>query len=408
MIDPTVVESIRTKYRRLNGVLDERSRRLWGATEAAALGYGGIQAVATATGLGRRTLWEGLRELDLPAAADILARTGRSRRPGGGRKKTSERDPQVLEALKALVAESTAGDPMSPLKWTCKSTRLLADELTAAGHSISHKTVAGLLYDLGYTLQANEKKREGRTHPDRDAQFRYINGQCKRFVKRGQPVVSVDTKKKELVGDFKNNGQEWRKKGKPTPVRVHDFKDEELGKVNPYGVYDIKANNGWVSVGTDHDTAEFAAESVYQWWRHMGRRANPAATQLLITADGGGSNGSRNRLWRLSLQRLANRTGLAVTVCHFPPGTSKWNKIEHRMFSHISMNWRGRPLTSHEVIVNLIAGTKTRTGLRIKAGIDSRTYVTGRKVSDQELATVSIKTARFHGDWNYTISPTTG
>jgi len=407
MIDPERVAEIALKFRVVEDVLDERGRRLWAASEARAVGHGGITAVARATGLGRSTIWNGLQEIELPAEAQVLKHTGRSRRPGAGRKHLVHNDPELLMMLDALVHESTAGDPMSPLKWTCKSTRLLADTLSEKGHPVSHTKVADLLAGLGYSLQANAKKREGSSHPDRDAQFRHINAACRGFQQRGQPVISVDTKKKELVGDFKNAGQEWREAGDPTPVRVHDFIDKDLGKVNPYGVYDQTHNEGWVSVGTDNDTAEFAVESIHRWWRQMGLHKYPAATELLVTADCGGSNGARNRLWKVELQRLADKTGLRITVSHFPPGTSKWNKIEHRMFSHISMNWRGRPLTSHEVIVNLIANTQTKKGLRIKAQLDSSVYEKGQKVTDKELAELNLRRANFHGDWNYTFTPRT-
>jgi hypothetical protein len=405
MIAANVVESVRAKYQKLAGALDERSRRRWAAVEAQALGHGGILAVCRATGLGRTAVWKGIQELELPPDADVLAFTGRSRVPGAGRKPLTESAPGIKAALLSLLEETTAGDPMSALKWTCKSTRVLADELRDRGHGISHTTVAGLVAELGYTLQANEKKREGRTHPDRDAQFRHINRQCAAFHRRGQPVVSVDTKKKELVGDFKNGGRTWRPKGSPTPVRVHDFKDPVLGKAIPYGVYDLAANAGWVNLGIDHDTAEFAVASIHQWWRHMGAKAHPGAAELLITADSGGSNGARNRLWKLSLQDLADRTGLKISVCHYPPGTSKWNKIEHRMFSHISMNWRGRPLVSHDVVVQLIGATTTRQGLKIQATLDEGEYPTKIKVTDDEMEALPLTPHAFHGNWNYTLTP---
>jgi hypothetical protein len=329
----------------------------------------------------------------------------RIRKAGGGRKKLTQQGPGLLSALEALVEPTTRGDPESPLRWTCRSTRQLADALAARGYRVSHQTVASLLDDLGYSPQGNQKTKEGSTHPDRDAQFRFIHGRAEDFQRRGQPVVSVDTKKKELVGDFKNGGREWRPKGDPEPVRVYDFVDKALGKANPYGVYDPAANVGWVSVGTDHDTAEFAVETLRRWWEKMGRPRYPAATELLVTADGGGSNGSRVRLWKVALQRLADQTGLRISVCHFPPGTSKWNKIEHRMFSHISMNWRGKPLFSHEVVVNLIAGTTTRTGLKIEARLDTNAYPKGIHVTDEELEKIKIQRADFHGEWNYTILP---
>jgi len=399
-----IIESIRGKFERLSGVLDERSRRVWAAVEAESLGYGGQSIVAKATGLSRATLHrEGVeQDRDLPHR-----HPDRIRKAGGGRKKLTQHGPGLLSALEALVEPTTRGDPESPLRWTCRSTRQLAAALAVQGYRVSHQTVASLLDDLGYSLQGNQKTKEGSTHPDRDAQFRYIHGRVEDFQRRGQPVVSVDTKKKELVGDFRNGGREWRPKGDPEQVRVYDFVDKALGKANPYGVYDPTANVGWVSVGTDHDTAEFAVETLRRWWEKMGRSRYPAATELLVTADGGGSNGSRVRLWKVALQRLADQTGLRISVCHFPPGTSKWNKIEHRMFSHISMNWRGRPLFSHEVVVNLIAATTTRTGLKIEAGLDTNAYPKGIHVTDEELEKIKIQRADFHGEWNYTILPNT-
>jgi hypothetical protein len=396
---------IREKFLALESRLDEHSRRLWAATEAKALGYGGQALVAKATGLSRNTVHAGLRELDHPSDQ----RTGaakRVRRPGGGRKRLIAHAPRLMAHLDTLVEPTSRGDPESPLRWTCKSTRQLAATLQQQGHKVGRQKVAELLAALGYSLQANRKTKEGVSHPDREAQFTYINEQVQAFQSRGQPVVSVDTKKKELVGDFKNGGREWHPQGQPEPVRVYDFVDKQLGKGIPYGVYDPTANVGWVSVGSDHDTAEFAVETLRRWWHNMGAPKYGGATELLITADGGGSNGSRNRLWKLALQRLADEIGLRISVCHFPPGTSKWNKIEHRMFSHISMNWRGKPLTSHEVIVNLIANTTTRTGLMIRAELDGRQYPTGIKVSDQELENVRLHKAEFHGEWNYTILPT--
>jgi hypothetical protein len=327
------------------------------------------------------------------------------RRPGGGRKRLAQRDRTLLIDLESLVNPSTRGDPQSPLRWTCKSTRNLAEALIQQGHQVSHQTVARLLQATGYNLQVNRKTREGNSHPDRDAQFEHIASQVRSFQRRGQPVVSVDTKKKELVGDFKNAGREWQPEGSPEEVRCKDFKDKELGKVAPYGVYDQTADEGWVSVGIDHDTAEFGTETLRRWWSHMGIRVYPRATGLLVTADAGGSNSHRSRLWKVALQRLADELRLRITVCHFPPGTSKWNKIEHRMFCHITENWRGRPLVSRAVVVNLIGNTKTKTGLRINAELDTNTYKTGLKVTDEEFASIKITRSEFHGDWNYTILP---
>jgi Rhodopirellula transposase DDE domain len=404
MRNEDLIEKVRRKFERLSGVLDERGRRVWAAAEAEVLGYGGQSIVAKATGLSRATLHrEGLKkEQDLPAH-----HPDRVRKVGGGRKKLTWQGPSLLSALEALVEPTTRGDPESSLRWTCRSTRQLALALAAQGYRISHQTVASLLDQLGYSLQGNQKTQEGSSHPDRDAQFQYIHGRVDDFQRRGQPVVSVDTKKKELVGDFKNGGRAWRPKGDPERVRVYDFVDKTLGKANPYGVYDPTANVGWVSVGVDHDTAEFAVETLRRWWENMGQCRYPAAKELLVTADGGGSNGARVRLWKVALQRLADQTGLRISVCHFPPGTSKWNKIEHRMFSHISMNWRGKPLFSHEVIINLIAGTTTRTGLKIEAELDPNVYPKGIQVTDEELQKVQIQRADFHGEWNYTILPMT-
>ena len=399
-----MIEKVRRKFKRLSAVLDERSRRLWAAAEAEAIGYGGQSIVAKATGLSRATLH---RE-DIEKNEDLSTRhPDRIRKVGGGRKKLKELGPGLLSALEALVEPTTRGHPESPLRWTCRSTRQLAAVLATQGYRISHQTVASLLDDLGYSLQGNQKTKEGSGHPDRDAQFRYIHGRVEDFQRRGQPVVSVDAKKKELVGDYQNGGREWRPKGDPERVRVYDFVDKTLGKVNPYGVYDPTANMGWVSVGVDHDTAEFAMETLRRWWEKMGRLHYPAASELLVTADGGGSNGVRVRLWKIALQRLADQTGLRISVCHFPPGTSKWNKIEHRLFSYISMNWRGKPLFSHEVVVNLIAATTTKTGLKIEAELDTNTYPKGIQVTDEELDKVKIERAEFHGEWNYTILPAT-
>ena len=399
-----LVEKVRKKFERVSGVLDERGRRVWAAAEAEALGYGGQSIVAKATGLSRVTLHRAGCEQE---QGRLASQPDRVRKAGGGRKTLTQKESSLLSALEALVEPTTRGDPESPLRWTCRSTRQLAIDLAAQGYRISHQTVASLLATLGYSLQGNQKTKEGSGHPDRDAQFRYIHGRIEEFQRRGQPVVSVDTKKKELVGDFKNGGREWRPKGDPERVRVYDFVDKTLGKANPYGVYDPTANVGWVSVGVDHDTAEFAVETLRRWWEKMGRPRYPAAQEWLVTADGGGSNGARVRLWKVALQRLADQTGLRISVCHFPPGTSKWNKIEHRLFSHISMNWRGKPLFSHEVIVNLIAGTTTRTGLKIEAELDTNVYPKGIQVTDEELEKVQIQRADFHGEWNYTILPIT-
>jgi hypothetical protein len=395
---------IRRKYRVVAPELDERRRRQWAAAEARDAGYGGVSLVARATGLSRPTIIAGLRELRLPAPQRAVA-AQRVRRPGAGRRTVTVTDPTLLAALMTLIEPATRGAPESPLRWTCTSTAKLADELTRQDHPVSDRTVATLLKDAGYSLQANRKTREGASPPDRDAQFAYLNACVARCHKRGQPAISVDTKKKELVGDFKNGGREWRPRGQPADVRVHDFLDKTLGKAIPYGVYDLRNNQGWVSVGIDHDTAEFAVNTIRLWWHRMGRRRFPRARTLLITADGGGSNGHRSRLWKRSLQTLADDLGLTLSVCHFPPGTSKWNKIEHRLFSFITQNWRGKPLISRQAIVNLIAATTTRTGLLVNAALDTHHYDTAIKVSDEDLARLQITPHDFHGDWNYTISP---
>jgi hypothetical protein len=398
------ISRIRRKYRSLRPEMDERLRRQWAAAEARDAGWGGVTAVSEATGLSRVTITAGLRELEQPKRVRHAEAT-RVRRPGGGRKPVTETDPALWGSLEALIEPVTRGDPESPLRWTCKSTARLAEDLARQGHPVSARTVARLLYAEHYSLQANRKTTEGASHPDRNAQFEYINAQVRGFQSRGQPAVSVDTKKKELIGDFKNAGRTWRPRGHPEQVRVHDFKDAVLGKAVPYGVYDMLNNQGWVSVGISHDTAEFATNSIRRWWTQMGRRRFPRATRLLITADGGGSNSSRSRRWRVCLQDLADALALTLTVCHFPPGTSKWNKIEHRLFSFITSNWRGQPLISHQAVVNLIASTKTRTGLTVRAALDTTQYETNVKVSDAQLARVQIKPHDFHGDWNYTISP---
>ncbi len=404
MADPVMIETLKEKFEALQPLMSERLRRYWAATEAKALGYGGIAAITHATDLSRNTIARGLAELAVPQTLSISSPT-RSRRPGGGRPPVIETDPTVIQALETLVEPTTRGDPMSPLRWTCKSTRKLAEALQRQGHRVGVRTVARLLHALDYSLQANRKTREGSSHPDRNAQFAYINAQVRAFQERGQPVVSIDAKKKELVGDFANKGQEWQPQGTPEEVGTHDFPDPQLGKGIPYGVYDMTTNHGWVSVGIDHDTAQFATATLRRWWQAMGSQIYPQAETLLVTADSGGSNSRRSRLWKVALQAVADEIGLPISVCHFPPGTSKWNKIEHRMFCHITENWRGRPLRSLEVIVNLIGSTTTTTGLRIQAELDTHTYPTGLKVSDKELAAVQITKATFHGEWNYTISP---
>jgi transposase len=380
--------------------LDERTQRLYLGSEARSLGHGGIAAVARAAGVSRQTVVAGVDELESGTAP-----LGRVRRPGGGRKRLAELDTGLRPALLALVEPDVRGDPESPLRWTTKATRKLADELIEAGHRISADTVADLLRAEGFSLQGNAKTLEGKQNPDRDAQFRYLNDQVKAHQAAGDPVVSVDTKKKELVGDYRNGGQEWHRSRAPVPVNTHDFPNKELGKAIPYGVYDLTENTGWVNVGTDHDTAAFAVESVRRWWNTVGRDGYPHAGGLLVTADAGGSNGYRTRAWKTELAALAAETGLAITVCHFPPGTSKWNTIEHRLFSHISMNWRGRPLTSHEVIVNTIAATTTRTGLTVHAQLDTGQYATGVTISDQQMAGLPLSRHDWHGDWNYTLHP---
>jgi hypothetical protein len=404
------VDAIRQKFELLRPMLNERMRRLWAAAEAQGYGWGGITAVSAATGLAQTTIRAGIAELTQPAtesASSAALPAGRVRRHGGGRRSLIEQDPDLLTDLELLVEPLTRGDPESPLRWTCKSTGKLAAELQAQGHRVSASKVGELLHALHYSLQANRKTREGSSHPDRDAQFEYINERTQSFQAESQPVISVDCKKKELLGDFKNSGREWQPKGQPEKVRVHDFMDKELGKAIPYGVYDLTTNSGWVSVGVDHDTASFAVETVRRWWQQMGKPLYPQAQELLIVADSGGSNSARSRLWKTELQQLADETGLRIAVSHLPPGTSKWNKIEHRMFSYITLNWRGRPLLSHEVIVSLIGSTTTQTGLRIRAELDANLYPTGKKVSDAELAAVQLQREAFHGEWNYVIVPRT-
>jgi len=395
MVDDNV---LRQRLSEVLPYLNEKQRRILLAAEARSLGRGGASRVSRASGISRPTVQRALR-----GEAEELHAEGRIRRAGAGRKKARDLDPGLVPALEELIEPVTRGDPMSPLRWTSKSTRQLAAALQAQGHHVSDHVVRDLLHEAGYSLQANTKTLEGKQHPDRDAQFGYLNGQVQSFLKAGQPVISVDCKKKELVGHFKNDGQEWHPAGEPEQVNVHDFVDKELGKAIPYGIYDVGRNAGWVSVGRDHDTATFAASSINRWWEMAGSVVYPQARQLLICADGGGSNGYRLRLWKIELQGLANATGLNVTVCHLPPGTSKWNKIEHRLFSHITMNWRGRPLVSHEVIVALIAATTNRKGLRVQAESDERAYPTGMRVSDKQLAAVELEPHAFHGEWNYTI-----
>jgi hypothetical protein len=392
---------LRQRYNKLKRHMNERTMRVMAAADCAALGRGGISQVAKASGLSRPTLYKGMKELGKPASA-----MERIRRVGGGRKKVREKMPGLVAALEEMVEPTTRGDPMSPLRWTSHSTRKLAAALKAKGFSVSHQLVAQILASLDYSLQGNAKTREeGSQHPDRDAQFAHLNGQAAQFIEKAQPVISVDTKKKELVGSYKNGGREWHRSGQPPQVKVHDFIDPQQGKAIPYGVYDVARNQGWVSVGRDHDTASFAVESIRRWWQAMGRPVYPRAKRLLICADGGGSNGYRVRLWKKELQGLADQTGLEIHVCHLPPGTSKWNKIEHRLFSHISINWRGRPLVSHETVIQLIAGTTTTTGLKVRAKADTRKYPNKLKVSDAEMASLHLIPDTFHGEWNYALKP---
>jgi hypothetical protein len=399
---PRPVVALSEKFGRIRPHLNEASLRLWAANEALSLGYGGVSEVSRATQLSRTTIHAGIAELE---SAAVAHESNRIRRSGGGRKRLTDKDPGLLGALNKLVDPVTRGDPESPLRWTSKSTTKLAQELSTNGHPVSQRTVCDLLTGEGYSLQSVRKTREGAQHPDRDAQFQFLNAQVQAAFKAGQPVISVDTKKKELVGDFKNAGQEWQKKKTPIKVRVHDFVDPVLGKAAPYGVYDLAANQGWVSVGIDHDTAEFAVESIRRWWRQMGKPIYPKATRLLITADCGGSNGNRVRLWKVALQRFADETSITLQVRHLPPGTSKWNKIEHRMFCHITQNWRGKPLESLAVIVDLIGHTTTEKGLKIRAEIDASSYPKGQTVSDEAMKLVQLKPDAFHGEWNYAILP---
>ena len=399
----TQEEEIKQRYVRIAGDLTERTRRLFAANEALSLGWGGISAVSRATGLSRQVISAGIEELQ----GGTQAEEGRVRRKGGGRKSNVSKDPKLSEDLERLVEPVTRGDPESPLRWTSKSVRKLAKELQRLGHQVSHELVSELLHGLGYRLQALRKTREGGEHPDRDRQFEYLNAQAAARLSAGEPVVSVDAKKKELVGDFKNPGREWHPQGEAEDVRVYDFPIKGLGRATPYGVYDLGRNAGWVNVGIDHDTAAFAVQSIRSFWNEVGRQHYPQAKRLLISADGGGSNGSRVRLWKWELQRLADETGLSIMVCHLPPGTSKWNKIEHRLFAWISQNWRGKPLTSYAVILKLIAATTTEAGLTVQCRLDSNLYPAGRKISDEEMATLSIQPDSFHGEWNYTILPRT-
>jgi hypothetical protein len=400
MRNKSMEAAVRQRFAKLKMTLNERQRRLWAAAEAKSAGYGGVSLVHRATRISRRAIHAGLKEL--PAKRDALPLQW-VRRPGAGRSRLTQIQAGLADALDALVEPTARGDPQSSLRWTCKSVRHLAYELCKKGYRIGRQSVANLLHATGYSLQANRKTLEGCNQPDRDAQFHFINQRVKSFQCRGQPVISIDTKKKELIGNYHNGGREWRPRRKPLPVKAHDFKDKKLGKGIPYGVFDMTHNEAWVSVGIDHDTAEFAAATILQWWRKMGAKRFPHATEILITADSGGSNGSRSRLWKVALQSFADQTGLKVTVAHFPPGTSKWNKIEHRLFCHITQNWRGQPLVSHDIMVKLIGRTSTRHGLKVKSALDRHSYPAGKKVSDEELAQVNLRRAKFHGDWNYSV-----
>ena len=396
-------DMVKQRYALISPFLDERQRRLYLAAEAKVIGYGGVSAVSRATGVSRSAISTGYD--DYEQAKDKKIPLGRIRKEGGGRKRTVAIDATLKTDLEALIEPVTRGDPESPLRWSCKSVRNLSDELNRMGHKTSHRMVAELLHEMDYSLQSNRKTLEGESHPDRNAQFEFINQNAKEFQSVEQPVISVDTKKKELVGDFKNSGKELRPKGDPEKVRVHDFKIPELGRVAPYGIYDIANNTGWVNLGIDHDTSAFAVESIRRWWYSRGKELYRGASRLMVTADGGGSNGYRVKLWKLELQKLADETGLSIQVSHFPPGTSKWNKIEHRLFAFISQNWRGKPLISHEVIIKLIAATRNKTGLKVQCQLDDNIYPKGIKVSDEELANINIQRNSFHGEWNYTISP---
>ena len=401
MPNENVVAWIRSKFMLLGNDLDERGRRRWAATEALSLGRGGIAAVAEATGLSDRTVRNGLHEL----TGDEELDAGRQRKPGAGRKSRADEQPTLIAALEALVEPTSRGDPISPLRWTCKSLVNLADELSQQGFAVSHTTVGQLLKQSGYRLQAKRKTQEGKDHPEREAQFQHLNRRVAAYGRGGRPAVSVDTKKKEPLGNKKNAGREYRPKGQPIKVDTHDFPNPKLGKAVPYGIYDLAHNEAWVAVGITHDTAEFAVASIQQWWEQLGCQRYPAPSRLLITADSGGSNGNRNRLWKHELQRLADTTGIIIEVCHYPPGTSKWNKIEHRLFCHITRNWRGVPLVTHEVVVNLVSSTRTNAGLEVHCWLDEKAYPKGRKVGDKEFASLRIRRNKFHGEWNYEILP---
>jgi transposase len=403
MTDQKVVEWMQSKYENLAAALTERARRHWAAVEALSLGRGGITVVAKATGLSDRTIRTGIQELQVGDSPG----EGRQRRRGGGRRGVAVKDPSLGRVLERLVEPATRGDPQSPLKWTCKSTRELSAALKKRGHAASHTTVGKLLKAAGYSLQANRKTVEGNQHPDRNAQFEHISRRVKAQQRTGQPALSVDTKKKENVGNYKNPGRTWRRKGQPIEVRTHDFPDKQRGKVVPYGVYDIGQNEAWVNVGITHDTAEFAVASIRRWWHRLGRRRykKGPVRRILITADSGGSNGSRSRLWKYELQQLADELNMELEVCHFPPGTSKWNKIEHRVFCHITRTWRGHPLESQEVVVKLIGSTRTAAGLEVHATLDEQDYRKGLKVTDEAYSSINLKPSKFHGDWNYTIKP---
>ena len=398
------VEHMREKFQNIKLLLNEKSLRTWCAVEAKAIGWGGVSLVSQATGVARSTIQRGLKDIETTKNTPAQD-TKRVRKPGGGRKKLTESQPSLEADLDRLIEPATRGDPENPLRWTSKSTTKLMTELNQKNHRISQRSVYNLLKKLGYSLQANKKNKEGSSHPDRNAQFEYISNMTKKIQKNGNPVISVDSKKKEIIGEFKNGGKEYSKKGEPVEVNTHDFPDKNLGKVAPYGVFDITHNKGWVSVGISCDTAEFAVETIRYWWQEMGKPLYPNASEILITADGGGSNGSRLRLWKIELQRLANELNIPINICHFPPGTSKWNKIEHKMFSFISMNWRGRPLINRATVVELIKNTRTNTGLEIQARLDEKQYKKGLKISDEDLNSVNMKKADFHGEWNYTINP---